>query len=446
MKSYKVNSNDDTDFLSIISALAYSYLNVFIVFPEDNLATTLKLEGYVTRGIKDAPKKYPYDDMLKTYTKYRVFSDDVNLFYDTLASKNLNLLFSNPDKKQFELTYRVIENNEIHFYSANYTRISKDNEPLRLVCGFRNIDKIKNEKTKLHSDGLYKAYSTLSKIYLCMHRIDVKNDVYYEIKATENIRKAEMYNNPSATKNFENIMKYTVSENFIKPVLDFTNLKTLSERMKSRDNISMEFYGKYNGWCRATFIKEDEDENGDISHVLFTVEIINEEKQKENVLRHLAETDYLTGMLNRRSGTQQIEDFISKNKEGMFCILDIDHFKTINDTFGHDIGDEVIIKVANSFKEIVKNDGIAMRLGGDEFSVFLPGVLSKEITTEFFDKLADTVSKIKLPKEDFKITISGGAYPFKANSNIDFNYLYKNADEALYRSKKLKGSIIQFAF
>lgn len=86
MKSSKPNSNDDTDFLSIISALAYSYLNVFIVFPEENLASTLKLEGYVTRGIKDAPKKYSYDDMLKTYTKFRVFSDDVNLFYDSLES------------------------------------------------------------------------------------------------------------------------------------------------------------------------------------------------------------------------------------------------------------------------------------------------------------------------------------------------------------------------
>lgn len=438
------NKNEDIDYYEIIGALSYSYLNIFLVFPLENLATTIKLEGYVTHGIKEAPKKYNYDDMLKTYTKNRVLSDDYNLFLDNLCSKNLISLYSDSTRKKYELTYRVNENNTIHFYNANYMKISKENEPLKIVCGFRNIDLSINEKTKLHNDGLFKAYKTLSNIYLSMHRINLVDNTYYEIKTTKFIKTAEDYNNQSATYNFEKILRATVSENFIKPILEFTNLKTLSERMKSRDYISMEFYGKLNGWCKANFIKEDEDENGNILHVLFAVEVIDDEKQRENILRHLAETDYLTGMLNRRSGTLRIEKFISDHQKGMFCILDIDHFKNINDTFGHDVGDEVIIAVANSFKQIFKNDEIAMRLGGDEFSVFIPGVISKEIALNFFERLSDLISEIKLPDNNYKLSISCGACLFNEDSNLDFNKLYKNADEALYRSKKVIGSRIEF--
>ena len=90
---------------------------------------------------------------------------------------------------------------------------------------------------------------------------------------------------------------------------------------------------------------------GKINQIVFAIELIDEEKQRENHLLYLSETDAMTKLNNRGGGEKKITELISEGTEGMFCLLDADKFKSINDNFGHDVGDKVIIAIADCLKK-----------------------------------------------------------------------------------------------
>ncbi|MDO5155759.1 MAG: GGDEF domain-containing protein [Eubacteriales bacterium] len=150
--------------------------------------------------------------------------------------------------------------------------------------------------------------------------------------------------------------------------MEFSDLSTLEERIGDKKDVSTVFMGKINGWCRARFIVLDRDEAGRLSHVLHTVECIHEEKIKENHLLYLSQTDLLTNIYNRGHGEKAISDLIDDKQLGMFILFDVDKFKLVNDRYGHHIGDEVLIKVADALTKVVGSGDIAMRLGGDEIA------------------------------------------------------------------------------
>ena len=84
--------------------------------------------------------------------------------------------------------------------------------------------------------------------------------------------------------------------------------------------------------------------------------------------------DALTKICNRGYGEAQIEKLLKAKKNGMFLLFDVDKFKHINDTYGHSIGDEVLIQVADALKQTFEQAGVCMRLGGDEFAVYAPEI------------------------------------------------------------------------
>ena len=444
MEQEKDEIENIVDYSNIFEAFTLNYLNVYIIDPIKNKARILKLNGYITTGIKEATKIFDYTEILSNYIFNRVYKDDQKFLFDALLPTTLNNTFKNSDNHQIEISYRVIDNGEIHYCTAHYIQISKDDEPLKIVAGFRNVDSIVNEQYKNRHEGLYKAYRALSSIYLSMHRINVKNDTYHEIKSSQSIDDQIVPDSTDYSNNVKRIMTAIVNPTFLESVLRFVDIKTLDSRLKDHNYISLEFLGNVNGWCKATFIKEDEDDKGYLWHVLFTVEVIDEEKQRENILRNLAETDSLTGMLNRRCGTSRMEKHIKNHEAGIFCILDCDKFKSINDTFGHKAGDDVLVGIAKCFKNICRPCDITMRLGGDEFALFTPGITDKDRAVEIYKRFIKDVETIRISQDpNFVISLSAGACVFEKDSNMDFNKLYKKADEALYRSKEVKGSWIE---
>ena len=101
-----------------------------------------------------------------------------------------------------------------------------------------------------------------------------------------------------------------------------------------------------------------------------------EELKTIEELAKLSEEDYMTGLLNRRGGIRRINEYIKDNPDSKcaFIIFDGDNFKKINDTFGHQCGDSVIISSAQEIKRMFSKKGIIFRLGGDEFVVFYKDV------------------------------------------------------------------------
>ena len=166
----------------------------------------------------------------------------------------------------------------------------------------------------------------------------------------------------------------------------------------------------------------------------------------EERILHLAYNDTLTGLPNRKLMFDRLGQAIvaAKRRPQKLAVLflDLDSFKEINDTFGHKVGDKLLIEIAKGLKEVVKrgNDTVA-RIGGDEFVILLTDVSDKnnvEIVIEkIFEKFSKPVSLEQFPQE-LKVNISIGVSIFPDHGR-DSDTLISNADAAMYVVKKKEG-------
>jgi diguanylate cyclase (GGDEF)-like protein len=145
-----------------------------------------------------------------------------------------------------------------------------------------------------------------------------------------------------------------------------------------------------------------------------------------------AQTDPLTGLFNRRTMDRFIASWIAKSSPFSIIILDLDHFKRVNDTYGHDVGDEVLKFLAISMRRLLKPEYACCRMGGEEFVVLVPNE-SFEVALESAESIRKFMAETDSPTGD-KVTLSVGVahYPgFASNAE----QLFRVADEALYRAK-----------
>ena len=189
------------------------------------------------------------------------------------------------------------------------------------------------------------------------------------------------------------------------------------------------------------------DENGNVVSVIEYTRDITKRKRAEaerdilvDKLQYLSRTDDLTGLLNRRALIEKLEDEIRRAQryktDLAILICDIDYFKEINDTNGHDIGDRILQIISNLFKESLRSIDIVGRYGGDEFLVILPETSMKG-AKEIAERIRLTVEDFKLQregKEPIKTTVSLGVAEFNSDKE-NINDLIKRADNALYMAK-----------
>lgn len=298
--------------------------------------------------------------------------------------------------------------------------------------------KIRNTFQKEQYNASMSSYSALSEIYLCMHLIDIKTGKYEQIKNVKHVEKeCEELDQENFSKRVYTTMKYFCTEMYLSSVLEFVDLSTLDRRLMETNTIVHEFIGTVSGWCRERFIKVDSDEKGRLWHVLYCVEVIDEQKRREKKLLYLSETDSMTGINNRGSGERKITEFLEKKKGGLFCLLDCDKFKKINDTYGH----AVLIKLAAVLQRACRENDIVMRLGGDEFAMYLPGMPDKAQAESFFKRLFTQIDKISISEmQGEKINVSLGASLYSDKDRATFDTLYHEADAAMYESKKIVGN------
>jgi diguanylate cyclase (GGDEF)-like protein len=156
---------------------------------------------------------------------------------------------------------------------------------------------------------------------------------------------------------------------------------------------------------------------------------------------NLANTDHLTGLYNRRffmnSGNREFSGTKIRGGEMSVIMLDIDKFKSINDSFGHDIGDAAIKKLASLLAANLRNTDIPGRFGGDEFIIFLPGTGQEEalMVAEKIRSLAAECSMDAGKDEKLSFTLSIGVSSYRPGLE-SFDEILKEADEMLYVSKR----------
>jgi diguanylate cyclase (GGDEF)-like protein len=158
----------------------------------------------------------------------------------------------------------------------------------------------------------------------------------------------------------------------------------------------------------------------------------------QNQLSELSRTDALTGILNRRAFLEKCErEFLRYSKGNTsvsMIMIDIDHFKRVNDTYGHATGDHVITSVCHAVQKMLrKSDGFG-RLGGEEFAILLPGT-SLENAHILAERIRQHVELTKMT-EELHVTLSLGVTRFMAHSELLQDVMHR-ADAALYQAKAM---------
>ncbi len=200
-----------------------------------------------------------------------------------------------------------------------------------------------------------------------------------------------------------------------------------------------------------------EDENGNVTHVVEYTRDITERKKAEQVkrrliesLEHLSKTDSLTGLANRRSLTDSLIYEMDRAKrygsDLSLILCDIDSFKAINDTYGHDAGDRALQIISETLKTQLRKADIAGRYGGDEFMLILPET-SLEGAENLAGKLLAVVRAATLQVADGKavpLSLSIGVAGLKM-SDGSIDAVIKRADKALYASKQRGRNCVSFS-
>ncbi|HEY9853034.1 MAG TPA: CHASE2 domain-containing protein [Leptolyngbyaceae cyanobacterium] len=166
----------------------------------------------------------------------------------------------------------------------------------------------------------------------------------------------------------------------------------------------------------------------------------NELKISEDRLRYLAYHDSLTGLPNRKLFSERLNqslDWANDNQQLVALLfLDLDGFKQINDTKGHDMGDLLLQSVAGRLSRCLRGSDTVSRLGGDEFTVILPAIPGESEIEKVAEKILETITRpFELNGQIIAITLSIGISVFPRNGN-DIETLIKNADAAMYRAKQ----------
>ena len=160
-------------------------------------------------------------------------------------------------------------------------------------------------------------------------------------------------------------------------------------------------------------------------------------------LTQLASRDTLTNLLNRREMERLLKEAVALSQAQKtplaVILMDIDHFKGVNDTYGHDMGDKVILTVADAISHTIRGSDAGCRWGGDEFFIILQGA-SLAAAGRVGERIRRRVEEAKMPF-DSNVTISVGAAAFDFEQDDELK-LFKNADEALYQAKKAGRNVV----
>lgn len=168
--------------------------------------------------------------------------------------------------------------------------------------------------------------------------------------------------------------------------------------------------------------------------LVFSLTDITDKKNVEQNLLILSETDGLTGLYNRRSGEKKISACLNNGTPGLFIMFDANKFKYVNDTFGHSVGDAVLIAIARTMEKTFRTSDILVRLGGDEYVVYATDICLEKVARSVIERFLGNIAKITLDDmPNHNVSVSLGAV--LCDEKTTFEDAYAKADELLYKCK-----------
>lgn len=295
----------------------------------------------------------------------------------------------------------------------------------------KSIEESRENKRRL-GNIFSRVYDMALEINMTTNKIEVlKGEKFYGITSSSKMTLEDLKNR---------IDNY-IYEDDIQVFMRNFNSNYISEEIRSGKN-QIYFEGRVltsnedYRWISVLLTKESSEK--DDAYLLCLVQSINERKQNEDKLRLEAEKDPLTQLYNKMTTRSLIEECLEKNfsSQHALIIIDIDNFKTINDTRGHAVGDQILLAFANELNKNFRETDILGRAGGDEFIVLIKNVQSIAMVC---DKLQHLTASFKKYGIDHgfpgRLSTSIGVAMFNKDGRT-YEELFKKADAALYEAKR----------
>lgn len=193
-----------------------------------------------------------------------------------------------------------------------------------------------------------------------------------------------------------------------------------------------------NGQTQAGAHTEDADFHGLFPSLNELKNRLNEDSQLIRALQSKSETDALTGLFNRGAFDEKATQMLAVSGPEMpvwLIMLDIDHFKSVNDTWGHPVGDDVLVALAATLKHNSQQQHTLARLGGEEFAIIFPAAEAKTVV-EYASAIQRAIRALRFSMEgDVSLQVTS-SFGIASGGSCTLSELLKNADEELYRAKK----------
>ena len=268
--------------------------------------------------------------------------------------------------------------------------------------------------------------------------IDLKNRMAQAIKHSEKIKKYY----PDGIMPYEIFLdtfsSQMVEKECLEQVREFMNLDNMEQHLKDESALSLEYHGNQIEWGRIVLAPAKWSPDGRLEKVVFAVQDITEQKCREEWMQYKMEHDELTGTLNRTAFnkvTKLLEDSVTPFA---LVILDIDRFKEINDTYGHEIGDLSIKTMAKVMQQSCPDSSyFCIRYGGDEF--LMMGTCDSEEAAASIQCDMEKRIRASVPAGDVPVKLSASiGYILTSQSDTErsLDEYISQADQMMYRIKK----------
>lgn len=325
---------------------------------------------------------------------------------------------------------------------GRWLRVSKHKTPCQAVVGYGiDITQLKNRELEL--DDSKKRYSALTEITPTgIWQLSQNGETLFINNALKNIL--------GLSQTQENILSNTPiildclhlydGDTLLSP----TETKALILKGKKEKHMEAEYIADVKKTLLIARSRLIEDKDGQHSYML-VINDTTDRKKAEQDIRYLAEHDSLTGLANRGMLNRHLNNLFKNNQNFALVLLDLDHFKDVNDSLGHQTGDLLLKEATKRIKNTLREQDFACRLGGDEFAITLPAIENMHNAHNIVARIYESFKPpVIIDNDILSISVSAGIalYPEHGNNAQE---IIKNADIALYHQKNLgRGSFTLF--
>lgn len=371
------------------------------------------------------------DDLEIVYANEKYYSG-----YADENSENLNIIDSDKDVI-FKLKEKLEKDSTSEVYYTCNTGNGERRRVSMAVCRYDSelflgalrdvteqydiIRRLRNDKMK-YAEALCSSNSTVFEYSL----IDDTSILYVPSAETNDIEVQHFFGFKDYMTNemiYPNDLKF-----FFKHVYNDEE-KILSARMKMPNDKEWKWYRIHRHF--------EYNKDGKLVRIFGTICNIEDEKRHENELKQKIEMDPVLKIYNRNAAVDRINKYLQDNpdrRDYALLVMDIDDFKSVNDTYGHLYGDAVIAMAADTLKEIAGNNGILGRYGGDEFFMFLKAA-DNETVCKTADEIVEKIKKVHITDGKYVTCSIGIALGSSFDYGPDYKSMFEKADSALYSVK-----------